>query len=35
MSSNDHHVAKLVMKIIFSCMNIRYTLLLLSESDVT
>ena len=26
MSSNDHHVAKLVMKIIFSCMNIRNTL---------
>jgi len=35
MNSNDYHVHKLVMKFIFSCMNIRDTLLLSSESDVT
>ena len=35
MNSNDYHVNKLVMKFISLCMNIRDTLLLSSESDVT
>jgi len=35
MNSNAYHVNKLVMKFISSCMNIRDTLLLSSESDVT
>ena len=35
MNSNDYQVNKLVMKFISSCMNIRDTLLLSSESDVT
>ena len=34
-NSNDCHVNKLVMKFISLCMNIRDTLLLSSESDVT
>ena len=35
MNSNDYYVYKLVMKFISSCMKIRNTLLLSSESDVT
>ena len=35
MNSNDHYVNKLIMKFITSCMNIRDSLLLSSESDVT
>ena len=35
MNSNDHHVNKLVMKFISSCTDIRDTLLLSNESDVT
>lgn len=35
MNSNDHLVNKLVMKFISSCTNIRDTLLLSNESDVT
>ena len=35
MNSNDYHVNKLVMKFISLCMNMRDTLLLSSESDVT
>ena len=35
MNSNEYHVNKLVMKFISLCMNIRDTLLLSSESDVT
>ena len=35
MNSNDYHVNKLVMKFISLCMNIRDTLSLASESDVT
>ena len=35
MNSNDHLVNKLVMKFISSCTNIRDTLLLSNESNVT